>query len=91
MKGVVQRYSEKKEWGTIAVHNDSDSESDVETRVRFLRGERDRLGLRPGDSIIFRAVEQMDGWLLAETIWKAPTADRQGLHEVKPRSSKEMD
>lgn len=32
MRGVVQRYSEKKQWGTITVH-DSDSESDVEAKV----------------------------------------------------------
>ena len=92
MKGVVERYSEKKEWGTIAVHNDSDSESDVETRVRFLRRERDRIDLKPGDKVIFRAVEdQMDGWQLAETIWKAP--DRRASEpqmRQKPRSSKEQ-
>eukprot|EP00435_Cladocopium_sp_Y103_P066772 s254_g29.t1 len=77
MKGVVQKYSEKKEWGTISVH-DSDSESDVELRVRFLRSERDRIDLKGGEHVIFRAVkdQHLEGWLLAETIWKAPERQR---------------
>eukprot|EP00438_Fugacium_kawagutii_P002380 Skav201009 [mRNA] locus=scaffold991:299499:301267:- [translate_table: standard] len=96
MKGVVQKYSEKKEWGTISVH-DSDSESDVETRVRFLRHERDRIDLKSGDAVIFRAVkdQQLQGWLLAETIWKAPERDRKAANSERNRrpqpATKQMD
>ncbi|CAE6945450.1 unnamed protein product [Symbiodinium natans] len=75
LRGVIKKYSEKKEWGVIGVReSESDSESDDETMVRFLRSERDRVGLQPGDPVIFRAIPDphMQGWLLAETIWKAP-------------------
>ena len=51
---------EKKQWGTITVH-DSDSESDVEAKVRFRRPERERLQLEPGERVIFRAVPDTDG------------------------------
>ncbi|CAJ1353814.1 unnamed protein product [Effrenium voratum] len=73
MKGVVKKYSDKKRWGVISVHPDSDSESDDETRVRFLEKERHRANLAPGDHVVFRAIAdpEMEGWLLAETVWKA--------------------
>ncbi|CAL1139793.1 unnamed protein product [Cladocopium goreaui] len=92
MKGVVQKYSEKKEWGTISVH-DSDSESDVELRVRFLRSERDRIDLKGGEHVIFRAVkdQQLEGWLLAETIWKAPERS-EATQRLRPQAAnKAMD
>ena len=84
LRGVIKKYSEKKEWGVVGVReSESDSESDDETMVRFMRSERDRVGLQPGDHVIFRAVPDphMKGWLLAETIWKAPPEELPG--EVK--------
>lgn len=93
MKGVVQKYSEKKEWGTISVH-DSDSESDVELRVRFLRSERDRIDLKGGEHVIFRAVkdQHLEGWLLAETIWKAPERRSEATQRLRPQAAnKAMD
>ena len=85
LRGVIKKYSEKKEWGVIGVReSESDSESDDETMVRFLRSERDRVGLQPGDPVIFRAIPDphMQGWLLAETIWKAPQDTSSNSNEV---------
>ena len=64
--------------------SESDSESDDETMVRFMRSERDRVGLQPGDHVIFRAVPDphMQGWLVAETIWKAPPEELPGVVEA---------
>ncbi|CAE6930330.1 unnamed protein product [Symbiodinium sp. CCMP2592] len=88
LRGVIKKYSEKKEWGVVGVReSESDSESDDETMVRFMRSERDRVGLQPGDHVIFRAVPDphMQGWLLAETIWKAPPEEANKLSS-KPDS-----
>lgn len=91
LRGSILKYSEKKEWGTISVQ-DSDSDSDVETRVRFLKTERDRLGLQPGEEVIFRAVkdQQMEGWLLAETIWKAPAKQDSQKMKLRHQSAKKQ-
>ena len=73
--------------------HDSDSESDVELRVRFLRSERDRIDLKGGEHVIFRAVkdQQLEGWLLAETIWKAPERS-EATQRLRPQAvNKAMD
>eukprot|EP00930_Biecheleria_cincta_P036668 TRINITY_DN25132_c0_g1_i1.p1 TRINITY_DN25132_c0_g1~~TRINITY_DN25132_c0_g1_i1.p1 ORF type:complete len:203 (+),score=23.22 TRINITY_DN25132_c0_g1_i1:63-671(+) len=80
MHGVVEKFSEKKGWGTISVRSGegSDSETDCEApRVRFLRAERDRLDLRKGDRVRFRAIkdEELTGWLLAAYIWRPQEAE----------------
>eukprot|EP00931_Biecheleriopsis_adriatica_P050388 TRINITY_DN29167_c0_g1_i2.p2 TRINITY_DN29167_c0_g1~~TRINITY_DN29167_c0_g1_i2.p2 ORF type:complete len:198 (+),score=30.98 TRINITY_DN29167_c0_g1_i2:87-680(+) len=90
MRGTVKKYSEKKGWGTISVKDgDDDSDSDLETRVRFLREDKERLGLDVGDPVAFRAVkdDEMEGWLLADTIWRAPSekpASREESLNLRP-------